>query len=89
MPDQNTHLFYKAYVRNVKDLLIAEGELRRAINKSLKQGNKAQTVIVNTKLYALVYSTFSEARFMKMILTPYGFSQVEVNEILNKESILE
>lgn len=40
-----------------------------------------------TKLYALLYSTYSEANFMKMILTPYGFSQDFVDQITEQDNI--
>ena len=86
MPHQDTYPFYNAYVINVRDFLSAEKEIRRMINRSLKTG-KELNVRVNTKVYALLYSTFSEASFMKMILTPYGFDQVIINEILRQENI--
>jgi hypothetical protein len=88
MPEANTYKHYKAYVKNVQDFLIAEKELRRTINLALKTG-KPQTVEIQTKLYALLYSTFSESRFMKVILTPSGFEQFEVDEILKQSSVLE
>lgn len=86
MPNEETLPFYQAYVQNVKDFTIAETEIRRIINRSLKQ-NKRLSVAINTKLYALLYSTYSEARFMKMILTPYGFDQNSVDQILIQKSV--
>lgn len=88
MPDASTYQHYEAYVQNVQDFLIAEKELKRTINRALKTG-KNQTVEIQTKLYALLYSTFSESRFMKVILTPYGFEQYEVDEILRQSSVLD
>lgn len=88
MPHPDTYKFYQAYVINVNDFLSAEIEIRRIINRSLKTG-KELTVSVQTKVYALLYSTYSEASFMKMILTPHGFDQSFVDEILRQESIQE
>ncbi len=88
MPNPNTYEFYQAYVTNVRDFLLAETEIRRIINRSSKTG-KSTTVKVQTKVYALLYSTFSEANFMKMILTPHGFDQNYYEEILRQESIQE
>ena len=88
MPNPETLEFYSAYVINVRDFILAESEIRRAINRALKE-NKSETVKVQTKVYALLYSTFSEANFMKMILTPYGFSQAYVEEILKQGSVTE
>lgn len=86
MPDINTYNFYKAYTVNVKDFLVAEKDIRRSINKALKT-NKEITVKIQTKIYALLYSTYSESSFMKMILTPYGFEQKYIDEILNQDNI--
>ena len=86
MPDSNTYNLYKAYVKNVRGFLKTETELKRTINALLK-GNKQDSVDRITKLYALLYSTFSEANFMKMILTPYGFSQDFVNQIIEQDNI--
>ena len=88
MPDSSTYTFYQAYVTNVKDFQIAESEIRRTINKALKT-NKELSIKIYTKVYALLYSTYSESAFMKMILTPYGFDQIHVDEILNQKSIKE
>lgn len=86
MPDSSTLQFYQAYVVNVSDFKVAELETRRSINKALKT-NKELTIKVQTKIYALLYSTYSESSFMKMILTPYGFDQKYVDEILRQENI--
>ncbi len=88
MPDPITLDFYKAYVVNTTDFLTAENEIKRAINRAIKE-NKINTLSVQTKLYALLYSTYSESSFMKMILTPYGFEQKYVDEILKQGSIQE
>ena len=88
MPDQSTLQFYKAYVKNVSEFKIAENEIRRIINRALKE-NKTVTVNIQTKLYALLYSTYSEAVFMKMILTPYGFEPDYLNQILAQSSVQE
>lgn len=86
MPDSSTLPFYEAYVINVNDFKLAESETRRSINKALKS-NKELSVKVQTKIYALLYSTYSESSFMKMILTPYGFEQKYVDEILRQDNI--
>ncbi|SKC14033.1 hypothetical protein [Dyadobacter psychrophilus] len=88
MPHPNTLPFYEAYVTNVRDFLQAGIDIKRTINRSLKTG-KTATVTIQTKLYALTYSTYSEASFMKMILTPYGFDQIYVEQILKQSSIQE
>ncbi|MCS4164768.1 hypothetical protein [Sphingobacterium sp. BIGb0116] len=81
MPNPESYLIYQAYVINVRDLTAAETDIKRLINRSLKSG-KEHTVLIQTKVYALIYSTFSEASFSKMVLTPYGFEQGFINQIL-------
>lgn len=88
MPHPDSYQFYEAYVHNVKEFLKAENEIRRTINRFLKK-KKENSVEMQTKMYALLYSTFSEARFMKMILTPYGLEQNYIDEILKQDSIVE
>lgn len=86
MPESTTYITYKAYVTNVSEFQIAESEVRRTINRALKT-NKSITVKVYTKLYAILYSTYSESNFMKMILTPYGFDQKYIDEILEQDNV--
>jgi hypothetical protein len=86
MPDPSALSFYEAYVINVYDFKLAESETRRSINKALKT-NKELSLKIQTKIYALLYSTYSESSFMKMILTPYGFEQKYVDEILRQDNI--
>lgn len=86
MPEANTLELYKAYVENVNEFLIAEKQIKRIINRALKE-NKNINVSIQTKLYALLFSTYSESSFMKMIYTPYGFDQKYIQQILKQESI--
>ena len=88
MADPQSYLLYQAYVINVRDFILAETEIRRLINRAMK-GGREQTVTVQTKIYALVYSTFAEANFMKMVLTPYGFEQDFINQILHDRNNLQ
>lgn len=88
MPDPNTYPVYQAYVSNVRDFLFAECEVRRTLNRALKSGRR-NSIKVQTKIYALLYSTFAEANFTKMIFTPYGFDQNFINQILNEQNNLQ
>lgn len=88
MPNPETYKLFQAYTINVKDFILAEQEIRRIINRALKT-KKELTVKIHTKIYALLYSTYSESCFMKMILTPFGFEQDYLNEILRQDSIQE
>lgn len=88
MPEANTLELYKAYVENVNEFLIAEKQIKRTINRALKE-NKNISISIQTKLYALLFSTYSESSFSKMIYTPYGFTQQYIDQILRQGSIQE
>jgi hypothetical protein len=88
MPSPDSYKFYEAYVENVRGFLFAEKEIRRSINRYLKQ-NRTSSIFVFTKVYALLYSTYAEAALAKLIFTPYGYTQVSVSRILSKSSVQE
>ncbi|EHQ26486.1 hypothetical protein [Mucilaginibacter paludis] len=88
MAAPQSYPLYQAYVTNVRDFLLAETEIRRLINRAMK-GGREQTVNVQTKVYALIYSTFAEANFIKMVLTPYGFDQPFIDQILHERNNLQ
>lgn len=86
MGNEKTYQIYKAYVENVQSFNFAEKVTRRRINRAYKAGD-LDVALVQTKLYALLYSTYSEARFMKLIFTPFGFTENEIHQILGQERI--
>lgn len=88
MADASSYPVYQAYVENVRDFIAAETEIRRGINRALKCG-KLHTVRIQTKIYALLYSTFAEANFSKLVLTPYGFQQSFIEQILHEDKNLQ
>lgn len=68
---------FNAQTANVRELQKAWKHLNRAINHDLKN-DQIESAKLKTKLLALVFSAWSEANFLKLIHTPYGF---EINEI--------
>lgn len=71
---------YKASVANVRELTKQRTNIKRLINKSIKQ-NDHSSFNALTKLYALLYSSFAELSFLKTIHTPYGFNENEIGQI--------
>lgn len=88
MANASSYPIYQAYVENVRDFIAAEIEIRRGINRALKCG-KPHTVRIQTKIYALLYSTFAEANFSKLVLTTYGFEQNFIEQILHEDKNLQ
>lgn len=74
---------YDLYVlqsKNVRKLKKVEANLVRTINTYLRKKDSFQ-VDLNTKLYALVYCTLSEAQFIQIVNTPDGFMDTEIEKI--------
>lgn len=74
---------YELYVlqsKNVRKLKKVEANLIRTINNYLRKNDDFQ-VELNTKLYALVYCTLSEAQFIQIVNTPDGFVSTEIERI--------
>ena len=69
-----------AQTRNVRGLTSAAKNLDRLINAALIKGDEAQVAIL-TKLLCVTFSFWAEARFSKLIQTPYGFSDAQRRQI--------
>lgn len=71
---------YRAATENVRELKKNEKILNKMINSAIKSHND-QELQTLTKLYLLLFSTYAEASFLKLIYTPYGFSEEEIYSI--------
>jgi hypothetical protein len=71
---------YKSQVDNVRSLIAARTQVRRAINHALRIGNDPM-VDVQTKILALVFCAWAESNFLKVIHTPHGFTLGEIQQI--------
>ncbi|MCT4613373.1 MAG: hypothetical protein N4A49_00700 [Marinifilaceae bacterium] len=79
---------YKSSVKNVKELKSSRRKIKQLINQSIK--NKKKDILpILTKNYALLYSSFAETCFLKMIHTPYGFSEEGIQQITSKRNLEE
>lgn len=79
--NQNSRLaVYQAQTKNVQEIDKVRKQINRAINDALKRGDK-NAVQALTKTMALVFCTWVEANFSKVIHTPYGFSLDEIQQI--------
>ena len=71
---------FQAQTENVRSLDHAIKQIKRAINRSLRVGDFASAT-VQTKILALTFSAWAEARFSKLIHTPHGFDLDEIAQI--------
>jgi hypothetical protein len=77
---------YQASVSNLRELRKQKKNLKRLFNKSVR-GNDHSSFNALTKLYALLYSSFAEVCFLKMIHTPYGFSDNFIQQIQEQRNL--
>lgn len=82
----NWPFFYHTW--NLKELEKVWKQINRQINQNIKD-NKLDYVIINTKILLIIYSSYCEVIFNKLLNTPNWFSQIEIGEIQKKTSITE
>lgn len=80
MTEEEIYNLYILQSRNVRKLKKVQASIKRTINLHLKKNEEFQ-VELNTKLYALLYCTLSEAQFIQILNTPKGFSYNEIEQI--------
>lgn len=82
MTELDIKKLHQLQTQNVKHLKQVENNLRRDINRALVKGDEFK-VSMNTKLYSLLYSSLSEAQYLQILYTPYGFTPTQINQIKN------
>ena len=80
---------YEACVENVKRLKSQRRRLNQMVNREIKGGCNEIYLDAFKYSYAMLYSVFAEASFLKLLNTPYGFSEAELNNITSASSIEE
>jgi len=76
---------YKASVENVRELKKNRKKINQLVNLSIR--NKSTDFITtHTKTHALVYSSFAETCFLKIVQTPNGFSDERMQA--NKSTLI-
>ncbi len=71
---------FQAQVQNARSLKTALRQVHRCVNDALRSNDEAG-VSAFTKTYALLFCSWAEANFSKIIHTPYGFEIDEIEEI--------
>ena len=79
---------YRAACENVKVLKQQAKSIKRMLNRALAN-HRWDEVNTLTKTYALLYSAYAEVTFLKMIHTPYGFSDSYIKEIQKQRNLEE
>ena len=71
---------FQAQTANLRILERGWKHAKRGIHRDLLANNQA-SVVLQTKLLALIYCAWSEAAFSKLIHTPHGFELDEIRQI--------
>lgn len=77
---------YRASTTNVRELKKQRASIKRLFNRAIIQKDKMSQNLL-TKLYALLYSSFVEVCFLKIIHTPYGFTDPEILQIYGQRNL--
>ena len=77
---------YEACVSDVNELKSKRKILNKLINEAIRN-NKNDVLDTLTRLYALLYSSYAEISFLKLIHTPHGFSDEEIKVILKETNL--
>ena len=77
---------FQSSVSNVRELKRQRTALKRLFNRSLRQKDHSGFEALK-RLYALLYSSFAEVSFLKVIHTPYGFSENEITQIQGQRNL--
>lgn len=71
---------YRAQVRNVRSVERALASQKRSINDAIRK-NDHSALAERTKMLVIIFRSWSEAHFSKMIHTPHGFTLAEIAQI--------
>jgi hypothetical protein len=79
---------FRAHTQNVRLILTARSQIKRAINSAIK-GNDGAAEKAHTLTYALLFCAWAEVNFQKLIHTPHGFTPDEIVRIQRASSNVE
>lgn len=80
--------FHSDLSKNVRVLESARRQINIKINDLLRNGKDEFSLKIQTKVYLLIYSAWTEACLVKLIHTPFGFTLEEKKYILKDKDLL-
>src|SRR5688500_16855775 len=75
---------YQAQVKNVRKIESSRKILKKHINDCLFRHHQSEARAL-TNLYVLLYCTWYEAQFLKLLYAPNGCSDDEIAQVLDKK----
>lgn len=79
-------LFHSSFNKNISALNFARKKINSQINHCLRKDDNV-SLAMYTKIYLLIYCSWSEASLVKLAHTPFGFSSAEKISILSLKDI--
>lgn len=83
MTPQKIEDIFRAQTENVRELDAAWRHINRTINDALRTDN-TKLASFQTRMLSLVFCSYAEATFSKLIHTPHGLSSDEIQQIKTK-----
>ena len=83
----NEQKFHSDFSKNLVTLDSARRRINMQINMALRKDD-SHSVTLFTYIYLLIYTSWSEAALVKLVHTPFGFSESEKKKILKDRDVL-
>lgn len=83
----NEQVFHRDFSKNLVTLNSARKKINMQINMALRKDD-SHSVMLYTNIYLLIYTSWSEAALVKLVHTPFGFSESEKKKILKDRDVL-
>lgn len=80
-------IFHSEFSKNIVTLDSARRKTNMQINMALRKDD-SHGLMIYTNLYLLIYTSWSEAALVKLVHTPFGFSDSEKKKILKDRDVL-
>jgi len=79
--------FHSDFSKNVAALEAARKKVNTQINDALRKDDDF-SLRVYTNLYILIYSSWAEASLVRLVHTPFGFTEEEKKKIFRDQDVL-
>lgn len=86
MPSKEKYPIYQACVKNFQEIDSGRKQFEKVLNVVIRDKCEAE-IDKLTKVYSILFSSWAEARFFKLLYTPYGFDDSEIQTILEERSV--
>ena len=83
----NEQIFHSKFSKNLVILESARKKINMQINMALRKED-SHGLMIYTNIYLLIYTSWSEASLVKLVHTPFGFTESEKKKILKDRDVI-